>query len=336
MNAHAGMPFCGMFQFAVPTIQSAFGRMARGQQPFWGVGRLRLSFRGSLEPRSDKCNDLRPFFVFSKRSRFLAWQGRNSIGVYMEAVMAKENKKNPKESIKNIDDFLNYVEGYWNETHEDRFSRYMSWEHCYEHFQESYSKVMVDIPVGEQEKDSLTLWLAWYLASWGMYRGSSGLLCHSYEIHRSVIELLLDKKWSCLNNIECKNWTEDYWRMLKKLFDDIRETYKEQCISATNTLITKILLGTLGCTPAFDNLFEKSISFNSGKNEGILKEHISTFNSSSMKELCEFFGDLLHNPRVSCITKMKTETKKLAYPQMKILDMGFWNFWEKETNSEET
>ena len=67
MNAHAGMPFCGMFQFAVPTIQSVFDRMVRGQQPFGGVGRLRLSFRGSLEPRSDKCNDLRPFFCFLKK-----------------------------------------------------------------------------------------------------------------------------------------------------------------------------------------------------------------------------------------------------------------------------
>ena len=63
MNAHAGMPFCGVSQFAVPASQLVFGRIDQGQQPFGGVGRLRLSFSGSLEPRLGKCNDSRPFFV---------------------------------------------------------------------------------------------------------------------------------------------------------------------------------------------------------------------------------------------------------------------------------
>jgi len=60
---------CGMFQFAVPTMQSVFGRMVRGQQPFGGVGRLCLSVSGSLEPRSDKCNDLRPFLYSQKSAK---------------------------------------------------------------------------------------------------------------------------------------------------------------------------------------------------------------------------------------------------------------------------
>ena len=38
--------------------------MTKGQQPFWGVGRLRLSVMGSREPQDGKCNDSRLFFVF--------------------------------------------------------------------------------------------------------------------------------------------------------------------------------------------------------------------------------------------------------------------------------
>lgn len=38
----------------------------QGQQPVWGVGRLRLSFRGSREPRMDKCNDTRLFCFLTK------------------------------------------------------------------------------------------------------------------------------------------------------------------------------------------------------------------------------------------------------------------------------
>ena len=32
-NAHADTPFRGVFQFAMPTIKSAFGRMTKGNSP---------------------------------------------------------------------------------------------------------------------------------------------------------------------------------------------------------------------------------------------------------------------------------------------------------------
>ena len=42
-NAHAGMPHCGMLQIVVSAFGLIFGRIDQGQQPVWGVGRLRLS-----------------------------------------------------------------------------------------------------------------------------------------------------------------------------------------------------------------------------------------------------------------------------------------------------
>ena len=242
-------------------------------------------------------------------------------------------KRKPKDPIKDIKDFLKYVERYWDETRKSNFPRYMSWEHCYERFQASYSKVIAGEIIDNQEKDSLCLWLAWYLASWGMYRGSSDLLCHSYEVHRKVIEILLDKRWCCLNNVKCENWTDDMWEMLGVLRKELSDGYENK-VSVTDTLFTKILLGTLGCTPAFDGLFENSVSFNSG-NKGLLKEHFRKFQSLSMTELCKFYNEVLSNPEARCLNKMMTKEKKLPYPQMKILDMGFWNFWKTETNNKE-
>jgi len=55
-----------MFQFVVPISWSVFGRMTEGQQPFWGVGRLRLSSKGIREPQLGKCNDLRLFLYLYK------------------------------------------------------------------------------------------------------------------------------------------------------------------------------------------------------------------------------------------------------------------------------
>ena len=73
------MPFCGMFQFAIPILKSVFGRIGQGQQPFRGVGRLRLSFLGNAEPRLDKCNDLR-LFRFYKIDENLCGTGADSNG----------------------------------------------------------------------------------------------------------------------------------------------------------------------------------------------------------------------------------------------------------------
>ena len=67
-NAHAGMPFCGMLQFVIPTSWSVFGRIDQGQQPVWGVGRLCLSVIRHAQPHMDKCNDSR-LFCFQKNGR---------------------------------------------------------------------------------------------------------------------------------------------------------------------------------------------------------------------------------------------------------------------------
>ena len=53
----------------------------QGQQPFWGVGRLRLSFLGFAEPHLGKCNDLRLFCILTKFGEVLCGTGVNSIGV---------------------------------------------------------------------------------------------------------------------------------------------------------------------------------------------------------------------------------------------------------------
>ena len=80
-NAHAGMPFCGMLQFVIPTSWSVFGRIDQGQQPVWGVGRLCLSSIRHAQPHLGKRNDLRLFCIHPKYGEVLCGTGVNSIGV---------------------------------------------------------------------------------------------------------------------------------------------------------------------------------------------------------------------------------------------------------------
>ena len=72
-NAHAGMPLCGVSRFAVPAFKSVFGRIAKEQQPFWGVGRLCLSFLG-MHSLTWINATICAFLVPIQKARFIAIQ----------------------------------------------------------------------------------------------------------------------------------------------------------------------------------------------------------------------------------------------------------------------
>src|SRR5271157_828470 len=70
--------------------------------------------------------------------------------------------------------------------------RYRSWEHCYGYFHRTTPR---DIAA---DRNQAALQLGFYLASWGMYRGSSFLLQHAYTVHLGVIERLVSPQFSVL------------------------------------------------------------------------------------------------------------------------------------------
>ena len=79
------------------------------------------------------------------------------------------------------------------------------------------------------------------------------------------------------------------------------------------TLVTKILMGTLVCVPSYDEYFVK----------GIKKKEVArgTFNLKSITELAEFYKG---NYDEFELVRQKLWVKDIKYPQMKLLDMGFW------------
>lgn len=58
-------------------------------------------------------------------------------------------------------------------------SRYASFDYCYNYFQDARDAVEKDRLADEDRRLSSCLQLGFYLASWGMMRGSSGLLWRS-------------------------------------------------------------------------------------------------------------------------------------------------------------
>ena len=80
-NAHAGMPFCGMLQFVMPTFLVGLWSYRPRATARLGRGSFVFIVLGNAEPRLGKCNDLRLFCIHTKYGEVLCGTGVNSIGV---------------------------------------------------------------------------------------------------------------------------------------------------------------------------------------------------------------------------------------------------------------
>lgn len=210
---------------------------------------------------------------------------------------------------------LQLIKDYFNETIEDGHGRYLSWKHCYKAFGENRNKT------DDLTADYLALHLAFYLASWGMYRGSSFLLQKDYKVHIPIVHIVQEEKYNSLYAISANDLCKDEnLILLDEVSNRIKEAYAKELPSkegvvnnATETLITKILLGTLGCVPAYDRYYV----------EAVKKYNVSSgqYNSASVRKVAQYY---LNNEKK--LEKLRNEISKngTEYPPMKLMDMCFW------------
>ena len=118
---------------------------------------------------------------------------------------------------------------FYDQLRSDENGRFRSWEHCYSHFMNARRQANPDF-------DYLSLQLAFYLASWGMYRGSSFLLQKDYRVHIPAVKVILDSKYDLLAGIECVEYRRpEIQQLLKEInayLDEI-STYLQERISPT-------------------------------------------------------------------------------------------------------
>lgn len=213
------------------------------------------------------------------------------------------------------------IERYIENIVTNEFHRYESWDNCFKAFSVS------------EPSDTHALELAFYLASWGMYRGSSGLLQKNHLIHKGAVDIIFSKT---SQKLKCNQTTEIKPEKIKAIiavkdelakhytqdkFKFIRGADEAKVISPTDTLLSKIIFGTLGCVPAYDRYFIDGLKEMKIKHTG--------FNEESLNELFNFIGD--NKNEINEAQKLiKTETQR-HYPLMKILDMYFWQIgYDKE------
>lgn len=204
------------------------------------------------------------------------------------------------------------IEGYLKGITIDEFHRYKSWDNCHKSF--SVSK-QTDIHILE---------LAFYLASWGMYRGSSGLLQKNHLVHRGAVDILFSneaQKLKCNSNNEVAECNiSEILNLKEKLANHYRKIKftkgvgEQKSISPTDTLLSKILLGTLGCVPAYDRYLIHGLKEREIEN--------TTFNKTSLNELFGFIDK--NRTEIESVQKHILAQTNQHYPVMKILDMYFW------------
>lgn len=216
-----------------------------------------------------------------------------------------------------IDELIDAAQTFYEDARRDENGRSRSWEHCYRVFRDARTDPSPDY-------DYLSLHLAFYLASWGMYRGSCFLLQKDYKVLSPVVEKILKPEYDCLFGLACADLrNSDAWAQIKKLSDDIDDYYfrpirdkvagREVTTPVSPVLITKILMGTLGCVPAYDRFFQ----------DGVATYKVTTqeYSRNSLLKLVDFYE--AHNDRLE-EARRGMRVGDLIYPQMKLLDMGFW------------
>ena len=225
-----------------------------------------------------------------------------------------------------IDELISAAQTFYDDARANENGRSRSWEHCYRVFRDARTDPSPDY-------NYLSLHLAFYLASWGMYRGSSFLLQKDYKVHTPIVEEILKPEYDCLFGLACADLRESevqgslekLHKYIAKHFRPIRNEVagREVASPVSPVLITKILMGTLGCVPAYDRFFV----------DGIKKHKVTTqeYSRKSVRKLAEFYE--AHNDRLE-EARRGMRTEDLTYPQMKLLDMGFWQVgFEKDAGS---
>lgn len=204
-----------------------------------------------------------------------------------------------------------FLEGQGKNRGRNPDERYASFDYCYSYFYTFYKENRLHELADEKNLEMSCLQLGFYLASWGMLRGSSFLLEKSVRVYAELIRAIsrMDVRlWS----IDVPNYDEQNIALLMECRRQITVALGRE--AATDTLTTKIMLGVFANVPAFDQYFRKS-----------LKVH--TFNAKSLLKIKEFYNqnkDLFDSFKIQVFDFSTSRETSIVYTKAKLVDMcGF-------------
>jgi hypothetical protein len=194
--------------------------------------------------------------------------------------------------------------------------RYSSFDYCYNYFFSTPGEGIV------KDAERSCMALGFYLASWGMLRGSSFLLNKSAKYYEPLIKYIgnMDKSvWS----IDIDTMEGENLKVVLSIYNDIKDlTIKDN--NSHLTLTTKIMLGVFGFIPAFDQNFGNTFRLIFGEDCGF-----RSLNNNAVDCIRKFYLSNQEDiDRLAATTYTKSfqtgEATAIHYPKAKIIDMyGF-------------
>ena len=190
--------------------------------------------------------------------------------------------------------------------------RYTSFDYCYNYFYTFYKEKRLHELANDNNLEMSCLQLGFYLASWGMMRGSSFLLeksIHNYENLIIIISKMNPKLWE----IDVDKYNEENINFLLECKKQIIKGLGKEN-KPSDTLITKIMLGVFANTPALDKFVKSSLGINSFNNNSLLK--IKDFYEKNRNDFDSF--------KIRTFGFLTSKETEIFYTKAKLIDMfGF-------------
>lgn len=189
--------------------------------------------------------------------------------------------------------------------------RYASFDYCFNYFQQFRESGNAGQFAAPEHIQMSCLQLCFYLASWGMLRGSSPLLQKSAKFFERLIQYLASAPRE-LWEIDANNYSPANIQLLLDCRRNIGQALTP--CGASDTLATKIMLGVFGNVPAFDSYFKYGFG-------------VSTFGRSALQKIQEFYAEnqkAIDHYRIPTLDFITGKPTQRLYTRAKVIDMIFF------------
>ena len=190
--------------------------------------------------------------------------------------------------------------------------RYASFDFCYNYFYSFYKENRLSELANNQKLQMSCLQLGFYLASWGMMRGSSFLLEKSVRNYTNLVTAIskMDRQ---LWGIDVSNYNGETIALLLDCKQRIIDALGGKN-NPSDILITKIMLGVFANIPAFDQYFRKSLKVRSVNRDSLLK----------IKDFYEENNEIFDSFEIHTFDFLTAKETDIIYTKAKLIDMcGF-------------
>lgn len=188
-------------------------------------------------------------------------------------------------------------------------ARYASFDYCFNYFQDARDSGDTAQLANREHRMLSCFQLGFFLASWGMMRGSGDLYQRSVRDLLPVVEMIASQPPSSWEfDAHClATHTQDVLALSRR----VRQAFT---IPASDVLVTKTMLGVFGCVPVFDFYFTKGFG-------------CSTFCADALVRIGTFYHQ--HQAAIDAATVFTLDLHSgldtgRRYPRAKIIDMIFF------------